>query len=272
MGMTGRTLDENARTLRRIMKGDSTLKERRLICRGTECAVFFCDGLASAERVAEDVVRPLLKMRGAGRTDAAVLEKRGMFSGEVKRTGETSELARGLMDGDAVLLCAGCGEGLILGVKGYSRRAPSEPDPEKVSKGPREGFCEVLQENLAMIRRRLRTDKLCFESLSLGSVSRTPVCLCWIEGTADERVLGELRRRLEKVSFDGVLDTDCISEQIRDARYSPFRTVGTTERPDVVAGTSQKLSSLLRLSVPAFAAVCVLTVTLGFVLKKKRPA
>ena len=55
-----------------------------------------------------------------------------------------------------------------------------------------------------------------------------------ITGIVNKNVLKELNTRLEKIKIDGVLDTNYIMELINDNSYSPFRTTGYTERPDVV--------------------------------------
>ena len=51
----------------------------------------------------------------------------------------------------------------------------------------------------------------------------------------EPRVLERLRSRLSKVKIDGVLDSNYVQEFIRDSPRSPFKTVGGTEKPDVVA-------------------------------------
>ena len=44
----------------------------------------------------------------------------------------------------------------------------------------------------------------------------------------------ERKKRLDSIDLDGILDSNYIAECIRDEQNSPFPTLGTTERPDVV--------------------------------------
>lgn len=126
----------------------------------------------------------------------------------------------------------------MLNTKGFAMRSISEPDGETVLKGPREGFTEGILMNLSLIRRKIRVSELKMEYMTLGSVSKTVCALCYIDGICDKGVLKEVRRRLRKVEMDGIFDSNYIAEMIRDARLSPFKTIGTTERPDVVARPS----------------------------------
>ena len=87
-----------------------------------------------------------------------------------------------------------------------------------------------------MVRRKLKTHELKFKFRVLGSRSHTKACICYLEGLANEAILAELEKRLDKINLDGIMDTNYIIELIKDAPLSPFKTIGNTERPDVVAG------------------------------------
>ena len=71
--------------------------------------------------------------------------------------------------------------------------------------------------------------------MTLGQVSKTRVCIISLDGISDPKVVAEAERRLKQIKIDGVLDANYIREIIRDGKFSPFKTMGETERPDVVA-------------------------------------
>lgn len=70
---------------------------------------------------------------------------------------------------------------------------------------------------------------------AFGAQTLTRACVCYIEGVAKQETVDELERRLDRFDLDGALDSNYLSEYIKDAPMSFFKTVGTTERPDVVA-------------------------------------
>lgn len=57
----------------------------------------------------------------------------------------------------------------------------------------------------------------------------------YLHGSANDRVLKEVRRRLKEIKTDAILESGFIEEFIQDSNYSPFPTVYNTERPDVIA-------------------------------------
>jgi spore germination protein KA len=106
---------------------------------------------------------------------------------------------------------------------------------EKVLRGPKEGFNESIMTNLSLIRRKLKTPDLKFKFREIGVRSKTRICICYIETLANDEILKELEARLDKVDMDIVASSNYIEELIKDCPLSPFKTIGNTERPDVVA-------------------------------------
>jgi spore germination protein KA len=140
-----------------------------------------------------------------------------------------------MIGGDTVFLLDGYSEALIISSKGWQSRSITEPESTKVIRGPREGFTESILVNLSMVRRKIGTPELKFRFRSIGERTHTKTCICYIEGLASDKILRELEKRISGIKIDGILDSGMIQELIKDAPFSPFETVGASERPDVVA-------------------------------------
>ena len=57
----------------------------------------------------------------------------------------------------------------------------------------------------------------------------------FIKGIVNDKVVEEVRKRLDRIDIDGILESGYIEELIQDETYTPFPTVYNTERPDVIA-------------------------------------
>mgnify|MGYP000853788476 FL=1 len=195
----------------------------------------FCDGLVNSEIINNNIVKPLMLF-----TPAESGEMMDVLLAEVVQVGEaaTADTFRNVVEsvtaGDTVLFADGCSQAAILNTKNLALRSIDEPDNEKVLGGPREGFTESLMRNLSQVVRRVHTNEFKMRMLTLGRRTQTPVCVCYFDSLADKSILEELFRRLNKIDIDGMLDANYITELIRDHQYSPFRTTGYTERPDVI--------------------------------------
>jgi spore germination protein KA len=104
-----------------------------------------------------------------------------------------------------------------------------------VVRGPREGFTENLRTNTALIRRKIRNKELRVDQMTVGRKTQTDVCLMYLSGVADPKAVEMVKYRIGLLDVDSILESGYIEEYIEDAPFSPFPTVGYSEKPDVVA-------------------------------------
>ena len=238
MEMLGTELGGNLDRFREIFRADGTFRHRVFrSAMGVRCAVLYLDGMISASVISGNVIRPLMESGRlpAGEDPAAFASEAVLWAGEVKGANEPGSLVSALLHGEAVLLFDGSASALHIDAKGFRTRGIQEPQNESVLQGPREGFDESAIPNLAMLRRKLQTEDLCMEPMTVGRRSGTAIYVCYLRSLASPRLVKEVRRRLGTIDIDGVLDTNYLNELIRDRGRSVFKTIGTTERPDVVA-------------------------------------
>jgi spore germination protein KA len=235
-----RDLDENVRRLQKEFEGDETLRTRFVENQrnpGVRCCLLYTDSMVDNQLVNDHIIRPihLFDLKLATPCILDVLMDKVVQVNEMEKSSDWSEMLEAIAYGDTVLLAQGCAEALVLNTKGWPSRGISEPEGEKVLNGPREGFNEALLPNLAMLRRRVKTNKLKMKFKTFGARTLTRACVCYIDGIAKPDVVDELEKRLRKFNLDGALDVNYLAEYIKDAPLSLFPTLGTTERPDVVA-------------------------------------
>jgi len=199
------------------------------------CIAYSC-GVVDKAYICENIIEPLSSSGAfADSSDLiATLKDKVIQIPDVEQTNRLDSVVEAISYGDTVLFIDGVAQALVLGTQSFSVRSVSEPENERVLSGPREGFTESLMTNLSMLRRRVRTNKLKMKSYTLGKRTKTLCSICYMEDVVNKKILQELYRRLDKIDIDGVLDTNYISELIKDAQLSPFRTTGYTERPDTV--------------------------------------
>ncbi|QUH19234.1 spore germination protein [Alkaliphilus sp. B6464] len=234
------SLDKNIETIKEIFNNDDTLINRIFKNQhnpGLEYCIFFVNGMVDSRLINENIIEPIITNHiiEEGADSINQLHHQIIAADNVTKTKDIAKIIEGIVSGDTILFVEGSSESLIIDTKQYETRSIEEPVSEKVLRGPREGFTEHIITNLAMIRRKLKTNDLKFEFTVLGQQSRTRACICYIDGIVNKKILNELYKRLDSFSIDGVLDVNYIQEFIKDSPLSMFDTIGNTERPDVVA-------------------------------------
>ena len=228
-------LAHNIALMQSVFEGDDTFIVREATGRnGLHCAMFFFDGMVDSFTINESLVRPVL-LSDRRRASADELAGRILQADDCRVETDMDKALAAFLYGDTLVLTEGDARPLVVNTKGFARRSPEEPENERVLSGPREGFTECFMPNLALIRRRVRDTRLKFNFLRVGGRTNTAVCLCYIDGLCPAPLVDEMRTRLSVLELDSVLDANYIAECLCDHRFSPFPTLGTTERPDVAA-------------------------------------
>lgn len=142
-----------------------------------------------------------------------------------------------LMSGFALLFVDGNPCILAIGVQGFNFRGINEPSGEMTQIGPREGFAEPMRINMTLIRRRMKTPNLKFETMNVGKQSHTDICLCYLTNVVSETILKEVRKRICEIDIPNVLASGYISPFLEEKQnVAIFSSIGITERPDTVCG------------------------------------
>ena len=128
-----------------------------------------------------------------------------MTVGEIKELTNFDDLFTSLLSGDTIILIDGYAEGLIIGNRHWVERGVTEPTSQTVVRGPREGFSENLRVNTALVRRKLKDPNLWMESKVIGTRTKTNVAIMYINGIANDKIVNEVRLRLDRIDIDGIL-------------------------------------------------------------------
>ena len=237
-----KSLAYNIAAFKKIFAGDQTVIFRDFELGQTQrkCSLIYVDRMADAETVNENIIQPLMNstvdIAGAESNLLQYLMNNVLIAGNIKKSSDIRVILESLLYGDVLLLVDRCAEVLIIEAKGWQTRAVEKTETEKSIRGPREGFTESIIINLSLIRRKLLTADFKVIFKQLGTRSKTKIAICYLDGLINKNILKELESRIDKIKIDGVLDSGYIEELIKDAPYSPFKTVGSTERPDTVVG------------------------------------
>lgn len=154
---------------------------------------------------------------------------------DVKELSSMEEVFGAILSGNAVFFLDGYDKAMKISSKGYPGLAVSEVKTEKVLRGSKEGFCDSVKINAALVRKRIRDTRLKVEQSSIGVRSNTVVQLLYVEDLVHEELLTAVKERMESFAVDGILDSGMLEQLTEEAWYSPFPQFQTTERPDRAA-------------------------------------
>lgn len=167
---------------------------------------------------------------------------------EVALETDPQKAINAVLSGQTAMLIEGYGEIILMDLRTYPTRGVEEPEKEKTLRGSRDGLVETIVFNTALVRRRIRDSSLVFEMHTVGKMSKTDVCIGYMEGLADKNLVKRLKAQLDKLEMRSLTVGDqslvealgSLQEGRKKNRsagsfWNPFPKVRYTERPDVVA-------------------------------------
>lgn len=207
-------------------------------------AVFLLDDLTSEAIINLHVIKPLIEHGPEALLKN--LEERVITAKKIRQFETLKDAVLFICAGGTVVHADGMDYVIGIVAPGFPSRSVSEPEAEPLVRGPREGFNERIQDNSALIRKRLRTPDLKTEEVKIGRRSQTTVMILYIDDLAPKDVVGTVKERLQKIDIDVLIESAQVEELIEDTVFSPFPQIVHTERPDkVVAGLGEGRVALL---------------------------
>lgn len=157
---------------------------------------------------------------------------------EVMLANTEKEVVAKLMEG-YVLLRMDSAEGLYvlanLNNGQTGQRQSNDTENEFSVMGPKVGFVENLDTNQHLLRQKLATPALIFETLTIGSHSNTRVVIAYLEDVTNPEIVETMRQRLKSIDYEVLYDTSQLEEIIADQSNTLFPLFISTERVDRVA-------------------------------------
>ena len=192
--------------------------------------ILFIDGLVNTDLVDRDILKPLLddNFTGDVLNSITVNQKEAVT--------DLIEAIDKVLNGNTAIFYTQSPEIICADIRGWDKRGIETPDSESSIRGSKEGFTETLRTNTAMLRRRIKSPDLVMVNFVIGKQTRTNVTIAYIDKIVNENVLKRLKDKLAKIDTDSILDSGYIDQYIEDNPYNPIATVGSTQKPDKLAG------------------------------------
>ncbi len=145
------------------------------------------------------------------------------------------KVVENILHGDSALFIDGETYALICDTKNIPGRSVTKSEIEMNLKGPAEGFIENFRTNTALIRKFVKDENLIFESVEIGNETTTRCAIAYISTIANDSIVDEVRRRMNGIEIDYLLDSGELEQLIEDKTFIIDPLILSTERPDKVA-------------------------------------
>lgn len=199
--------------------------------------VVFIDGMVDTDSVNNSVIKSLQALPYFTEDGFDLNEAEKQFISHSQARGVTlqDDVFEEVNFGCCGVYIDGVEKCFVLDVRGWEHRSIEKSENEKSIYGPQEAFGEMLRTNTVLIRKIIKDENLIAEGVKVGSKSKTRGVILYISDIANEKLVKEVRRRINGVDMDYVISVEEVAQMMEEATYSPTTHFLITERPDRVA-------------------------------------
>ncbi|WP_419887193.1 spore germination protein [Neobacillus niacini] len=189
---------------------------------------FYCKGMLDSTQLNEYFNRILLSISNKEpRSHSEMLPP-------VQHIKKMNELVNLIFSGSLIVFQEGTPFFHVFDISKIPQRNPQESNTEVSIKGPKDSFTEEVNVNIALIRKRLKSEQLYSESFILGSLSKTEVSLLYLNDKTNQNLIQEIRKRLTDFRGESIVSSGQLEQWLSDYTFSLFPLFDYVTRPDFV--------------------------------------
>lgn len=236
--MLKNTLRANSEALFKMFGKPADLYEKELDLCGISCSIVMYEDVSSLEKLWN------MMLMSVNNDQHRFVQPQELYDFFLKGSGlpfmpkpavTFEELSYYLTAGFSVVFVEGVCAALVFATQEKPGRSVQEPSGEGNLRGSREGFIEMLRQNMGLIRRRIRSEGLRMETLVVGDLTKTEIGIFYLEGTANPKLVEKIRKQLQKVKMPMLFEAEYLAPFLEKRPLSFFAGVGYTERPDILS-------------------------------------
>lgn len=227
-------LQDNLAILKQIysVPDNKDVKVRELYVEGLnkQAAIIFISTITDVKSVEESILKPLTENTSKNKLIRDIVSVQ-----MVREIYNFSDAVKDINKGNALFQLEGEAKAYIMDCPDFQSRAIEKPDNEILIKGPKEAFNEKAVVNISLLRKKIRNENLIAEAIEVSKRSHNDVFVLYIRGLANEKLVSNIKNRLESLEVNAIQNLSLLEEYIEERNFSLFPSILTTERPDRAA-------------------------------------
>jgi len=211
-----------------------------------QACLIFIDGMVDSESINNNILSPLLlknsikmqpqknpKLNNIKKFDLKEFLLNNLIPQNTIQIEETfSNVFEKVNSGFCALFVDTLNIAFCAETKNIQGRSVTEPQNEKVIRGPHAAFIENIRTNTSLIRKIINNENLIIENTNVGEITKTAIAVCYMKNIANDDLVAEVKFRINNLKIDSLVSSGELENLIKDNLNNVYPNVIVTERPD----------------------------------------
>jgi len=191
-----------------------------------EIYLIYNETLISSSSISDFVIRSLNKIKIP--TYKNIINKISNF--KYKEINNYQDISYYLNSGFTIILISKS-KYLALETKKDLSRGITTPTTENTPRGALDSFTENIENNIGLIKRRIKSNDLWIKKYRIGKYTDTSIALLYINSIAKEELINKVDKLLKKINIDGIIASGVLRNLIEKENKNIFPNSISSEKP-----------------------------------------
>ncbi|GAA0177545.1 spore germination protein [Clostridium sediminicola] len=205
---------------------------RELSVNSVEIYVLYIQQLTDKESLSTNVIKPILQN---GKEDMLTIDKivnSVIYVDDITIDQDENMIIDYVIKGKSIIILSNDDKYIVANTLKIEKRGIQQPELDTTLRGPKDSFTENFNDNISLVRYRIKDPALRIENYSIGRRTKTNVAVIYIENIANGKYVDEIKKRLLEIDVDGVFESGYIQKFISNSTFDLFPQTGIVERSD----------------------------------------
>lgn len=197
--------------------------------------LFYIAQLTDRASLTENVVKPLiLHCSSAPKSINAQMTVDGIiYADDCRIESDAGKIEEFILSGMVVILFSNDKQYIVVNLKKVEHRSVPTPQLSYTIRGSQDCFTENLDANLSLIRYRIKDKNMQIKHFEVGRRTKAQVAVIYIEDIANDTVVQEVQKRIERIDVDGIGESGELQGFLLNNKLQLFPQIGLIERSDM---------------------------------------
>ena len=205
--------------------GDNIIYRKKKILYKT-IYIIFNETISSSDTISDFIIRSLNNIYIP--TYNNILNKISNF--KYKEINNYKDISYYLNSGFTIILFSNK-KYIALETRKNLSRGITSPITENTPRGALDSFTENIENNIGLIKRRIKSNNLWIKNYRLGKYTDTSISLLYINTITKDKLINDIDILLNKINIDGIIATGTIRNLIEKENKNNFPSIISTEKP-----------------------------------------
>ncbi|MCT4686497.1 spore germination protein [Vallitalea sp.] len=211
-----------------------SITSRYLKVSDTTVIILFIEQLTNRSRLTTSIIKPLILETRKNITIDNIISS-VIYMDDITVDTDEANLIDYILKGQSIILIPNEDKYIIANTLKIEKRQVQDPTIESTIKGARDAFTENYDDNLSLIRYRLKDPQLRIDEYVVGKRTLTNIAIIYIKDIADDNLVDSIKTKISKINVEGILESGYVQKFILNNPYNFFPQAGIVERSDVAS-------------------------------------